>query len=385
MKTLDSFLDQKPLFYEEIDYERFPKIYKRIAHHFTIPKIIHVIGTNGKGTTGRFLAQMLHACGLHVGHYTSPHILELRERIWLDGLPSENTLLEMAHVQLCSFLSQEDADALSYFEYTTLLAMLVLGPRCDYVVLEAGLGGEFDASNVFPKILSIVTPIGYDHQSFLGNTIEEIATTKLNSIATNFIIAPQTEKKVLTLAFQKANMLGVEMVKGHAYLSQEKAQLIEMFAKKHQLPLFLHDNFITAYSALTFLGYDVAINCTEFKPLSGRYHLFLPNVRLDVGHNPMAAHALVEAYGDNKVILVYNSYADKAYEEILTILKPIISKVEIIPVENTRMVDKNLLKSVIKALHLNVEIFQGIDESKEYLVFGSFSVIEAFLKGHRER
>lgn len=385
MIGLHSFLDHKPLFYEEIDYERFPKIYKRICHHFIIPKIIHVIGTNGKGTTGRFLAQMLHACGLHVGHYTSPHILEFRERIWLNGLESENRLLEMAHVQLCSFLSQEDADALSYFEYTTLLAMLVLGPRCDYVVLEAGLGGEFDASNVFPKILSIVTPIGYDHQSFLGNTIEEIATTKLNSIATDFIIAPQTEKTVLTLALQKANMLGVEMVKSHAYLSKEKAHLIETYAKEQQLPLFLHDNFMTAYSALTFLGYDIAINCTEFKALSGRYHLFLPNVRLDVGHNPMAAYALVKAYGDKKVILVYNSYADKAYEDILKILKPIIKHVEIISVENARMADKTLLKSAIEALHLNVKTFSGIDASKEYLVFGSFSVIEAFLKGYRER
>lgn len=385
MIALHSFLDRKPLFYEIIDYARFPKIYKRICHHFSIPKIIHIVGTNGKGTTGRFLAQMLQSCGFHVGHYSSPHILKFNERIWFDGEDCDYALLEIAHVQLYSLLKEEEADALSYFEYTTLLAMLLLGPRCDYVVLEAGLGGEFDATNVFSKILSIVTPIGYDHQSFLGNTIEEIATTKLNSINNDFIIAPQTDEKVTDLASQRADKLKKTMIRAHQNVSKQTYNSIDTYAKNHNFPLFLRDNLITAYSALTFIGYDIAFNCVELQALHGRYHLFLPNVHLDVGHNPMAAKALVEAFGDKKIVLVYNSYADKEYEEILKILKPIVKHVEILRIEHARMVEESVLKKTIEALHVKVKIFNALDDSEEYLVFGSFSVIEAFLKGYRER
>lgn len=163
---LQAFLETKPLFYDEIDYARMPKAYQGIAFHLKLPKIIHLVGTNGKGTTGRFLAEMLHTKGLHVGHYTSPHILHFNERIWLDGDNVEDTTLEKAHETLLSWLEPSVAQSLSYFEYTTLLAMVVFSQICDYIVLEAGLGGEFDATNIFPKCLSIITPIGLDHQAF---------------------------------------------------------------------------------------------------------------------------------------------------------------------------------------------------------------------------
>ena len=91
---LQAFLETKPLFYDEIDYARMPKAYHSIATHFKLPKIIHVVGTNGKGTTGRFLAYMLRANGLHVGHYTSPHILHFNERIWLDDVNVDDEILD---------------------------------------------------------------------------------------------------------------------------------------------------------------------------------------------------------------------------------------------------------------------------------------------------
>ena len=95
--NLNLFLEQKPLFYDVIDYARFPKIYYAIAHHFKLPKIIHIVGTNGKGTTGRFLAHMLRQNHLHVGHYTSPHIVAFNERIWIDGSYVDDALLEAYH------------------------------------------------------------------------------------------------------------------------------------------------------------------------------------------------------------------------------------------------------------------------------------------------
>src|SRR3989338_5911451 len=135
-----------------------PRIYEKLKSSLTTPKTVHIIGTNGKGTTGRFLANALCSMGVKVGHYISPHILEFNERVWLNGANATDAELEDAHVELQKLLSQSDSDSLSYFEYTTLLGMIVF-KKCDFVVMEAGLGGEFDATAVFAKCLTLVTPI----------------------------------------------------------------------------------------------------------------------------------------------------------------------------------------------------------------------------------
>jgi len=383
--SLHTFLREKPLFYDVIDYARMPKVYARIAPFFKLPRIIHIVGTNGKGTTGRFLAHMLRSIGLHVGHYTSPHIIHFNERIWIDGSDVSDAMLEEAHTQLLALLSDEEALSLSYFEYTTLLAMVILSEICDYVVLEAGLGGEFDATNVFPKILSIITPIGYDHQAFLGDTLEAISTTKLNSIATDFVLARQYETCVHAFAKAKAEALHVRMLDVETALKEEDALAIAVYAKHKSYAPYLHDNLRTAVAALTFLGYDINLECMETMTLKGRYELFLPNVRLDVGHNPMAALALREAVGAKKVILVYNSYVDKDVALILECLKPIIEVLEIIPIESSRAIEHTSLIGIAKSLGLESRAFERIDSAKEYVVFGSFSVVEAFMKGQRER
>ncbi|MEA2092136.1 MAG: bifunctional folylpolyglutamate synthase/dihydrofolate synthase, partial [Campylobacterota bacterium] len=196
---LQEFLSAKPLYYDKIDYTRMPRIYKRVKPYLPKPKIIHLIGTNGKGTTGRFLAAALHSLGFKVGHYTSPHILKFNERVWLNGRDASDSTLENAHKELLRILTPSEADALSYFEYTTLLSMLVY-KECEYVVMEAGLGGEHDATAVFDKLLTLVTPIAYDHEAFLGNSIKEIATTKLNAIQKSAILATQKEMEVYVVA-----------------------------------------------------------------------------------------------------------------------------------------------------------------------------------------
>jgi dihydrofolate synthase / folylpolyglutamate synthase len=196
---LKTFLDAKPLYYDKIDYTRMSRVYEKIKHHLKIPKVIHLIGTNGKGTTGRFLASALYSLGFTTGHYTSPHILDFNERIWLNGENSTNEDLEKAHQTLLTFLTKEDAENLSYFEYTTLLAMVVF-EDLEYLVLEAGLGGEHDATAIFPKLLTLITTIDMDHQAFLGDTLQEITITKLNAIDKVAIIGTQVHTQVYELA-----------------------------------------------------------------------------------------------------------------------------------------------------------------------------------------
>lgn len=377
---LHDFLDNKPLFYDEIDYTRMPRVYEAIKSHFKLPKIIHIVGTNGKGTTGRFLAGMLLQNGLKVGHYTSPHILKFNERIWVDGVDIDDVTLEFAHKKLLSLLEKEDALSLSYFEYTTLLAMLVFCEKCDIVVLEAGLGGEFDATNVFDKELSIVTPIGLDHLSFLGDTIKDIATTKINSVRNSVVVAKQSFQEVYEIANKRASEYGAKCILVEHFFGDEKNKEIAKYSQ-----IYLQENFKTALVALDFFGCE--FNFKDFLPLrlNGRCQKIAPNITIDVGHNTMAATALREAFGEKKISLVYNSYKDKDFRAILNILKPIVEELFIIDIESSRAVEQELLYESANALDMKASPFVCIEEEKEYLVFGSFSVVEAFLRRFNEK
>ena len=382
---LQSFLEAKPLFYDEIDYDRMPKVYESIQSHLKLPKIIHLVGTNGKGTTGRFLAQMLLSNGLQVGHYTSPHILKFNERIWLNGFDVDDNTLEQAHQELLVWLSPSQAEVLSYFEYTTLLAMNIFCKRCDYVVLEAGLGGEYDATNIFPKTLSIITPIGLDHQSFLGNSIEEIAHTKINSATTDIVLAQQYDSKVYPIALAKAQELKSQLYAVQDFFDKSMSLKIDNYCKQLDLPTYLKDNFKTALCALNVLGYDSDFKTLSPLVLQGRCQKILPNVTIDVGHNVMAASVLVKSLGEKKVILVYNSYKDKDFKTILEVLKPVVEEIQVIEIDSPRAALKSDVYGAAQALKLTISSFSAIQNDKEYLVFGSFSVVEAFLKGLSEK
>ena len=355
-----------------------PRVYEKIKLEFNTPKIIHLIGTNGKGTTGRFLATALHSLGFSTGHYTSPHILNFSERIWLNGVEVSNEILDSAHLQLLEILTSQDADSLSYFEYTTLLAMWIY-QDLDYVILEAGLGGEFDATAVFDKELTLVTPIDIDHQAFLGNTVSEIAKTKLNAVQKVAILANQKHKEVYEVAENISREKAFEFNRVDDYIKSEDKEKIEDISNELSLSPYLQDNLKLAISALKY--FDIKYETKNFmnSRLFGRLSHINENIIVDVGHNTLAAASILNALKGEKYILVYNSYRDKNYKEILTILKPIISHVEIIEIDDERAEKQEVLQEVIQDLGIVYKIFNKLDKNKKYLVFGSFSVVESFL------
>ncbi len=380
---LKQFLDNKPLYYDEIDYTRMPRVYKKIQHKLPKVKVIHLVGTNGKGTTGRFLASALYAKGFRVGHYTSPHILKFNERIWLNGSHVSDELLNQAHIYLQELLSKEDADALSYFEYTTFIAMLIFH-ACDYVVLEAGLGGEFDATAVFDKELTLVTPIDFDHEAFLGSNIVEIATTKLNAIQNNAILSAQKFSQVKDVAMQLSKDKKLNILEAETFLDTHDYKKIKKIAKNLQLAAYLIQNLRLSIAAMKFFGIEYGVDDFANARLFGRLSAVDENVIVDVGHNPLAAASIREALIGEKYILVYNSYKDKNYKEILSILKPLIKHVEIIDVYDVRVESQELLKHTLKELHIEYKAFNYVQSGLKYLVFGSFSVVEAFLKSYKK-
>ena len=304
-----------------------PRAWESIKKHFKLPKIIHVIGTNGKGSTGRFLAYYLYKSGIKVGHYSSPHILRFNERIWLDGADVSDEILEEYHKKLLSILPKEFQESLSYFEYTTLLAMLIYG-ECEYVVLEAGLGGEFDATAVFGSDLTLITPISIDHEAFLGESIEQIATTKLNAVRKFAVLGPQKYKEVYKISKLLSRKKGIEMFRYDYFFTYLETFNAKEMIKKLQMAGFFVDNLLLAMAGAKFFGFEIDFDkFSDFK-LFGRCQKISKNITIDVGHNEAAATALLSHFKNSKIVIVYNSYADKNYTKILRILKPIMTKIK---------------------------------------------------------
>lgn len=380
---LKDYLSNKPLYYEKIDYTRMPRIYEKVRSSFNIPKIIHLIGTNGKGTTGRFLASALCSLGYKTGHYTSPHILEFNERIWLNGENITDELLEASHEKLQTLLTKEDSASLSYFEYTTLLAMIAF-KECDYVVMEAGLGGEFDATAVFPKILTLVTPIAYDHEAFLGTSIEEIAKTKLNAIQKSAILGYQKYDEVYDVAKKVAAERSLDIYRVEELIQENDNLKIQEISKVLSLQPYLVQNLSLSISALRFLDIDYEVSDFKDARLFGRLTRFRDNIIIDVGHNTLAAASVAEALSEDKYIIIYNSYKDKNYKKILEILKPITRHVEIIKIDDERAESVQKLHSALNKTGVEYSTFKGVRDDSKYLVFGSFSVVEAFLREYNE-
>ena len=377
MQPFDRFLEDKPLYYKEIDHERVHNAYGMLKPHIKQPRTIHVVGTNGKGSTGRMVAHLAHKSGLSVGHFSSPHILKFNERIWMNGSDSSDEVLEEAHQKLFKILGKGMSEKLSYFEYTTLLSFVVF-ENCDLMVLEAGLGGEFDATNVCDKALSVITPIGIDHQAFLGESIEEIAGTKIRSIQKALLLAPQVYDEVREVAKEIADEKGAKL-----YLSlypSHRMRELEVISQEKSWGDYLIDNACVALQALDILDISYDVNDLRSLELFGRFYPLTENIRIDVGHNPLAAKAIVQAL-DDKVVLIYNSLDDKDYEAVLQTLKPKVKRVEIIPIDSQRATTLSEIEKALEEVGIEYGYFENkIDKDEHYLVFGSFYVVEEFLK-----
>ncbi|EJB65870.1 bifunctional folylpolyglutamate synthase/dihydrofolate synthase [Helicobacter pylori] len=381
---LKAFLETKPKEYHQFDPSRFIQIYKDFKNAFfeIQAKVIHVVGTNGKGSTGRFLTLLLADQNFKVLHFTSPHVFEFRERFFLNGSIVKESVLENAHQQL---QSHAFSSACSYFEYATLLAVM-LAKDCDYLVLEAGLGGEFDSTNALEKTLSVFTPIDYDHKEFLGDSLESIAQTKLKAMGSLSIIAPQQE-----LVLNAAQKIAKEKHAKLIVVQNEISKGVREYIERYHLARFLAMNLEVALKAFeTLMPCNKQEVLKNLKPLNliGRCELLSPNILIDVGHNPHSAKALKEEIKrifNAPIVLIYNCYQDKDAFLVLEILKPVIKKVLILELHEERVIQLEKLKGILEALGLEYALFEYLEENENYLVYGSFLVANAFYGRYQKK
>lgn len=236
-ETLDYLFHALPAYHRvgaaayKANLDNTEALMQHLAHPEQGFKSIHVAGTNGKGSVSHFLASTLHRAGLKVGLYTSPHLVDFRERIRINGemIPQQKVVDFVAlHRHFLESLQ------LSFFEMTVGLAFdYFRNEKVDIAVIEVGMGGRLDSTNVITPLLSVITNIGFDHTQFLGDTLDKIAGEKAGIIKPEIpVVIGQTQPETASVFLSKANELNspILFADQHYSLTEKEGSGLDMYA-----------------------------------------------------------------------------------------------------------------------------------------------------------
>jgi len=376
---------------------------------FSFAKVITVAGTNGKGTTCAFLENALLAEHKTVAVYSSPHIELFNERLRINKINVDDANFITAFELIEKYRGDT---SLTYYEFTTLAAFIVLQKtRPDIIILEVGLGGRLDATNMIDADIAIVTTVDLDHQSFLGDNRESIGFEKAGIARSNkpFVVGdPNAPSSVIKHAnnidadlYCREKDFSVELNKSLWYW-QFNQQKIGQLTKPY-IPI---DNVATALTVLAFLDVELSskkVNqLIENTKVIGRLELFSADSRkndralkccsdiiLDVGHNPQASRYLaaeVTRYTYKKVFAVMGMLMDKDVNNTLQPLNQIVDEWFIAKLSTPRSVEVEYLEKSLLEQGQKVNCFDNItqafrmacqkaDSDDLVLVFGSFFTV----------
>jgi dihydrofolate synthase/folylpolyglutamate synthase len=341
--------------------ERISRLLEAMGSPHRSGRFVHVAGTNGKGSTCAMIDAGLRAAGVRTGLYTSPHLSEPTERIRIGGEPVSEwqfaDAFDEVHDTAVRMLSAGELDLHpTYFETVTAMAFLLFArERVDIVVLEVGMGGRLDATNVVSPVLTVITPIDLDHQFFLGDTLAKIAAEKAGilkpGVPTIFAEQSPEVEAVLRAHAKGAYSLGrdwkITDLKLDARGSRFRLRDVEVvcpLAGEHQV-----ENARTAAIALRQLGVSPAgIARTQWpgrlEQVSKR-----PEIILDGAHNPAGARALASYirrfYSDRRRWMIFGVMRDKAVDEIASVLFPLADRLILTAPANSRALPPENLTS----------------------------------------
>ena len=294
-------------------------------------RAIHVAGTNGKGAVCAILDSCLRAAGFKTGRYTSPHLVRLNERFFLDGAPADDETLEKHsilvqnaisnRVQTPSNWGQSSVD-LTFFEALTAVAFsLYAAEKPDFTILETGLGGRLDATNICKPVLTVITRIGLDHCDWLGDTLSKIAFEKAGIIKPEVpVVVGANEDEALDVIKRRADEVGAPFVYAPDIASPD--DIPSGFSLRG---CFNVENAITAIAALKTLGTRDYEDGFKSVVWPGRFQV-IGNFIVDGAHNPPAAHALAAALAQmpRREFLIAGFCGDKDVDEVLRTLVPFV-------------------------------------------------------------
>lgn len=376
-------------------------------------KFIHIAGTNGKGSVSAFLCEILRAAGLKTGMFTSPHLVDFRERIRVNG-----TMIAKEDVSRlgAGLLMQDFGVHPTMFDYCLVMAVEYFREQqCDVVIFETGLGGRLDSTNALGvPVVSVITKIGYDHMAVLGNTLEEIAAEKAGILKKGtYLVAESQEDGVLSVFTEAAKQAGVcqcriidpAEIKDCRYEAGEQVFSFDGYGQLKMQMLGVHqyenaaaavlaaEAFLKSGAAGLFtkeqIGESVCrgVQNTRWR---GRMEILRkePFLLVDGAHNSNGVAALRDSlaamFPNEKFHFIMGVMADKDYEKMIEELLPLAADFKTVTVESSRALQAEELAECIRKRGVAAESCKDLrrclsleegDHEKKTVAFGSLYFI----------
>lgn len=359
-------------------------------------KFVHIAGTNGKGSTSSMLASILTEAHFKVGLFTSPHIIDFRERIRVNGV----TISEAAVIDFCRTIQEANLDfEPSFFEITFAMALVHFKQeKCTICVIETGLGGRLDATNVITPLISVITNIAIEHTQFLGTTLHEIAGEKAGIIKPTIpvVIGETTpETKTVFNAVAEKNKSRILWCEDSPLPSAEQVPLLGEYQRFNlrtvlcTLKLLRENGYLISEEAISTGLSKLHTNSGIF----GRMQIInkTPLVILDVSHNVDGVKKTldsIEKINKGQLHIIYGTSSDKNYREIIALF-PNDARLSLCSFSNQRSLSLSELQNLAQELHPTPQIHTSVKEAIKHvqssankedtiLVFGSFFLISDF-------
>ena len=374
--------------------ERIEALLAALEHPETALRIVHVGGTNGKGSVAALTAAILQAAGLRTGLYTSPHLLDVAERVRVDGVPLSREALARQAGRLERAL---EAGAATFFEAMTAVALAAFREAAvDAAVLEVGLGGRWDATNVGTPVVSVITRIDYDHQEFLGQRLEDIAGEKAGIIRGGVCVSAAQAPEAMAVVEARCRAVAVPLlVEGRELavrtLSSDLAGHRVTFRGpgwayddvRLALPgLFQPGNAVLAVGAVRAFAESTGLPVPESAVRAGsatvrwpgRFQIVpggagRPTLVLDGAHNPGGATALAASlrhhFPGRRLALVLGVSADKDRAGILKALAPLAVLLYLAPADHPRATPPAELLAQMPPVDAEIHLTGSSEEALE--------------------
>jgi dihydrofolate synthase/folylpolyglutamate synthase len=401
-----AYLKQLPHTEVKPGLERIQALLERVGNPHERLQAVHIGGTNGKGSVAVMIASVLQRAGYRVGLYTSPHLISYCERIQINGAPIAED--EFAHIadELMP-IADAMADKPTQFEFMTALAFLYfLRQKIDIAVIEVGLGGRFDATNVITPMVSVLTNVELDHTDLLGETLEQIAWEKAGIAKRGVpLVTGERKPNALEVIARECAAVGAPLIPARQRARRTdftwEYQEFEVWGEgKVRMKLlggYQRENLNVALEALEVLRqsleipHEALVRGLEQASWPGRFEVVQrePYIILDGAHNPHAARALREdvrryreRYALHKSALLFGVLRDKAYQTMAEILFPDFDEIVLVKPDSPRALEPSALLSWAPAAKICDTISEGLDVARAsgaglICVTGSLYVIGA--------
>ena len=373
--TLDWMFSQLPMYQRQgqsaykADLSNTLKLIEYLKFPDRSFKSIHVAGTNGKGSTSHMLASILQEAGYKVGLYTSPHLKDFRERIKINGK-------EVSKSFVIGFINRNksffETNSLSFFEMTVGMAFDYFSKqKVDIAIIEVGLGGRLDSTNVITPELSVITNIGFDHMQFLGNTLEAIAFEKGGIIKPNIpVIIGETQEETTRVFIDFANKNHSKIVFADQEVNKSyKSDLKGSYQEKNIKTV------VQSIKEMQLKGYKISekhivnglLNVVKNTGLKGRWQILsdVPKVVCDTGHNKEGlTHVMNQIAQEtfNKLHIVFGVVNDKDLSSIVNLL-PKQATYYFCKPDIPRGLDAHVLKKNLSVFGLEGEVYSSVNEA----------------------